>query len=487
MDVRSAAQAPISAPVRRLSELPGPAGVPLLGNLSQLDLPRMHAQFEAWSAVHGPSYRVRLGRRDVLVVSSPEVITSLLRDRPEGWRRMRAMADVIREMGSHGLFSAEGEDWHRQRRLVMGAFDPAHLKRYFPSLVRVTERLRRRLDQAARTDERVDLQDVMTSYTVDVTAGLAFGIDVNTLEVPEDVLRGHMKHIFPMLMKRMNAPFPWWRYLRLPSDRAFERHLAAVHEAVLGFVRAGRERIERNPDLLEHPTNLLEAMLAALEDGGGRLSDDEVAGNVFTVLLAGEDTTANTLVWALHHLYENPQAWAQLVSVVDAALGEDDLPRTFESTRELGFIEDCVNETMRLRPVAPIIFLESNGEKVVDGVAVPPDTLVFCLMRPGAVDAAKAPDAAAFRPSRWQEASAPDAGPTDGQRALVKASAPFGAGPRLCPGRYLGILEMKMVLATIARNFRLVEVATTDRSRPQERLAFTMFADGLGMRVAPRQ
>ncbi|MBB5272775.1 hypothetical protein [Quisquiliibacterium transsilvanicum] len=96
------------------------------------------------------------------------MITSLLRDRPDGWRRMRSMAEVIR----------------------------------------VTERLHKRLDQAARLDERLDLQDLMTSYTVDVTAGLAFGIDVNTLEVPEDVLRGHMNHIFPMLMKRMNAPFP---------------------------------------------------------------------------------------------------------------------------------------------------------------------------------------------------------------------------------------------------------------------------------------
>jgi cytochrome P450 len=288
--------------------------------------------------------------------------------------------------------------------------------------------------------------------------------------------------MFPMLWRRINAPLPWWRYVRLPSDREFERHLAAVHEAVRGFVKAARERMASEPRLREEPSNLLEALIAARDAEAGGLSEEELVGNVLTVLLAGEDTTANTLAWLVYLLNTHRQTWSRLVAGVDAALAGDPMPGSFETARGFEFIEQCANEAMRLRPVAPLNFLENNDETALDGVRLPPGTLVVCVMRSGAVDTRLAADAAEFRPDRWNEepgADAPEAG-------LLKASMPFGAGPRLCPGRHLAMLEIKMVIATLARNFDLIEVATQDGAPPKERLAFTMFPQGLKMRVAVR-
>jgi cytochrome P450 len=480
-----------SAPgTRTLVELPGPRGWPLVGNLLQIDQPRMHAQLEDWADAHGPLYRLRLGARDVLVVARSDLIAGMLRDRPDGWRRWRTIADLLREMGGHGVFSAEGEDWRRQRRLVMAAFDPGHLKRYFPALVRVTERLRQRLDAAARSGEAIDALSVLMRYTVDVTAGLAFGIDVNTLQVPENAIQNHLDKMLPKLFQRMNAPIPYWRTVRLPSDRAFDRHLAKVHEAVRGYLRMARERMQSNASLYEQPTNLLEAMIAARDDRGAGLSEEELVGNVLTVLIAGEDTTANTLGWALYLLHTHRAVWRELVEEVDAALAGDDFPRSFDVARGFDFMEACINETMRLRPVAPVLFMENNREAVLDGVTVPRGTLVLCVMRAGAVDTRFAQDAAAYRPARWREASPPDAAqvPEDARsgRAPLKASMPFGSGPRLCPGRYLALLEMKMILATFARNYELVDVSTEDGAPPAERLAFTMSPEGLRIRLAPR-
>ena len=478
---------------RALESLPGPRPWPLLGNLPQIDPLRMHAKLEAWAHEFGPLYRVRMGPREMLVVARTDLITAILRDRPDRWRRPRPMQNIIREMGGHGVFSAEGDDWRRQRKLVMGAFDPAHLKRFFPSLIRVTERLRQRLDEAARRDEVLDLQTLLMRYTVDVTAGLAFGIDMNTQQQPDDALQAHLDKVFPMLMRRIFAPFPWWRYLRLPSDRAFERHLARVHEAIGGFVSSARERMTLEPQLDEKPTNLLEAMIAARDDEGAGLSEQEVVGNVMTVLLAGEDTTANTLCWTLHLLHTHRGAWDEVVSQVDAALGKEDLPRSFATARGLDAIEHCVQEAMRLHPVAPFLMLESNAETTLDGIALARGATVICLMRSGAVDTRLSADAGEFRPQRWFAASSPASNPLSNERApaeadwrnLLKASMPFGAGPRLCPGRYLAMLEMKMVLATLARNFE-IEVRTDDGSPPRERFAFAMSPMGLKMRVAVR-
>jgi cytochrome P450 len=478
-----------SAAIRRIADIAGPRGWPVLGNMPQIDVPRVHEQLEAWAAIYGPIYRVRLMFRDALVVSRPDLVAAIFRDRPDGWRRMRSVQSVLRETGTHGVFSAEGDDWRRQRRLVMAAFDPGHLRGYFPSLLRVTERLKQRLDAAARDGEWIDLQRVLMRYTVDVIAGLAFGIDMNTQQDPDNALQSHLDKVFPMFTRRITAAFPRWRYFKLPSDRVFDRHLAQLHAAVRGFVDAARKRIERDPRLRVQPTNLLEAMLAAHDDQTGALSEEELVGNVFTLLLAGEDTTANTLCWTLHLLHEHREAWRELVADVDRSLGADPLPRSFEAAGELESIEHCANESMRLRPVAPLLFMENNRAITLDGIAIPAGSFVICLTRPGAVDALAADDAASFRPSRWRRAAIPvDAGQSDAaSRAILKASIPFGAGPRICPGRYLALLEMKMVLAMLARNYELIEVSTDDGAPPQERFAFTMFPVGLRMKIAMRE
>lgn len=462
---------------RPLATLPGPRQWPLLGNLPQIDPQRMHRQLEDWAGKYGPLYRAHLGKRELLVVSDTALIATILRDRPDGWRRLGTMRSVVQEMGGHGLFSAEGDDWRRQRRLVMRAFDPAHLQRFFPSLVRVTERFKARLDIAAASGEALDLQALLMRYTVDVTAGLAFGIDMNTLEEPHDPLQAHLDCVFPMMMKRIFSPVPWWRYVRLPSDRRFEAHLAKVHEAVAGFIAAARDRLEREPSRRERPTDLLEAMLVSKEDGQG-LTDSEIVGNVITVLLAGEDTTANTLAWTLHLLHRHPDVWSALVDEVDGVLGEATVLGDFARTKDFDTLEHTVAEAMRLHPVAPFVLMQANGPATVGDVAIEPDTVVLCLMRPGATDTRVADDARDFRPARWD---------ADGPRALNKASMPFGAGPRLCPGRYLAMMEMTMVLSTLARNYELVSVATPSGETPRERLAFTMFPMDLRMTLAPRR
>jgi cytochrome P450 len=480
------AQAITEAPLREIRDLRGPPGWPLIGSLASVDASRMHEQLERWVGQFGPMYRVALGPHSMVVVSRPELVVSVLRGRPDAWRRIDKLRDVLREAGVHGLFSAEGGEWRRQRRLVMEAFDPGHLKRYFESLALTTGRLLRRFEQAARCDEPIELQPTLMRYTVDVTTGLAFGADLNTLEQPGHALQRHLNTIFPMLMRRLNAPLPYWRFVKLPADRAFDRQLAVVHAAVRAFVRDARARVEREPQLREQPQNLLQAMVAARDDSGAALSEEELLGNVLTVLLAGQDTTANTMCWMLHHLHADRRAWAEVVAECDAALAPAPLAAGFEITRGLDAVERCASETMRLRPVAPFLFLQNNVPTVLGDVRLPADSSVICLMRHAAIDERLSADAREFQPARWRDDGAGAGVAAEAQRELLRASMPFGAGPRLCPGRYLALLEIKMVISMLARNFELVDVATEHGAAPRERLEFTMCPERLTMQLRPR-
>jgi cytochrome P450 len=118
---------------------------------------------------------------------------------------------------------------------------------------------------------------------------------------------------------------------------------------------------------------------------------------------------------------------------------------------------------------------------VVADVLVPRGTIVVCVMRPGGMDAGQFPLPQQFDPSRWQA----EAGGKS-MSAAKRATMPFGAGPRMCPGRYLAMAEIKMVAAMLLANFELVEVATPGRAEPEERLTLTMAPVGLKMRLRLR-
>ena len=168
----------------RVRNLPGPGGLPLIGNLHQIRFSRLHLHLEKWADRYGPIYRVRIGPSDVVVVSDRATIQRLLVQRPQAFRRTRALEAVATEMRLKGVFAAEGDDWRRQRRIVAAALNRAHLEDFFPRLVMTAERLRRHWQQAAVRGDTIDLCSDLMRFTVDVTIGLAFGIDANTLETP---------------------------------------------------------------------------------------------------------------------------------------------------------------------------------------------------------------------------------------------------------------------------------------------------------------
>jgi cytochrome P450 len=453
--------------MRAISDLPGPRGLPVLGNLLQIRTESLHLTAERWSRSYGEYFRFRIGPRQILALANPETIAAVLRDRPDGFHRTERLSAIADDMGFNGVFSANGDAWRRQRPMVMAGFDPNHIRSYFASLVNVTRRFERRLRRAAAARESIDLQADLMRYTVDVTAGLAFGTDINTLESDGDVIQRHLDKIFPSLFSRLMAPFAYWRWFR---DRKLDRHLEALQVAVADFIAQARKRMQDKPELRDKPSNLIEAMIAARDNPASGLTDADVAGNVLTMLLAGEDTTANTLAWMIYLLHRHP---GTLQRATDEAVAVD--LAKYEEVSALPFVDACISETMRLKPVAPIIMLQPTRDTVIAGIEVPKQTLIMCLMRAGAVDERRFADAQAFDPARWLSSASAS--------SPKRVAMPFGAGPRLCPGRYLAILEMKMVMTMLLSSFEIEAVSTPHGGEAREHLAFTMYPVGLRLRL----
>jgi cytochrome P450 len=467
-----------AATLRQIADLPGPKPWPLLGNLAQLRPLRIHQDVEAWSRQYGPLFRITFGRTPLLVVSGHELVSATLRDRPEGFRRPAITAQVSDEMGGRpGLFLAEGAAWRDQRRMVMTAMAPHAVKAYFPSLVKVGQRLQAHWRQAAQTGAAIDLAEDLKRFSVDIIAGLAFGTEVNTIDGGEDVIQRHMDVILPAVAKRSISLFPYWRYIKLPGDRQLDRSVTALSKAIDELIAAARARLNAEPARREHPANLLEAMICAAEEGGGSVDDTAVAGNVSTILLAGEDTTSNTLAWMLYLLKQNPAALQKAREEV-MRIAPDTAAFSIAQMDALDYVDACAQEAMRLKPVAPYIPLEALRDSVIGDVAVPKGGLVWLVMRNDSVSDSHVANAADFDPERWLR---------HGDDAMNKhVSMPFGAGVRTCPGRYLALLEIKLATAMLLNSFDIESIATVDSSEPQELAGFTMSPIGLRMQLRHR-
>lgn len=437
--------------LRALDDLPGPRGLPLLGNALDIKPRELHRLIRAWADKFGPIFVFRIATRRILTLSNADTIQHLLRDRPDRFRRWRKIAEIANDIKADGLFTAEGEKWRRQRKFVMHALNASHVREFIPRLEQVAGRLRRRWWQAALSGTPVNVHADLMRLTVDVTSGLAFGRDINTLEEKLDPIQNHLDKLFPAIARRQTALFPYWRYVQLPADREVSDAVKAVGRIIVGLISDTRERLAADPVLRANPQNLLDVLVVAQEKDEDGPTNDEIAANIMTLLLAGEDTTANTISYMIHFLMEHAHVQSAVQEEVDRILGMIDQPWQNPTTPDkLRYIEAFANEAMRCKPVGGHLFLEPNEDVRIDDVLVPKGTPILALNGLVGMQEENFAQADEFRPERWLQGTNEYAGAHN-----TKAFMPFGAGPRFCPGRQLAMLQIKMVTALLCRDFEV--------------------------------
>jgi cytochrome P450 len=469
------------APLRRIADLPGPKGHPLTGNMRDISARPFHQVMEGWAREFGALYRFRIMGKRFVVTADRETIAAILRDRPEVMRRSTRTTTMLEEVGTRGLFTAEGEEWRRQRKLVMRALTPEVIHNFFPTLTALTERLRLRWERAIAAGQPVNVLRDLKAYTLDVTIGLVMGQDINTLELEEHPLQRDIEFLFKLVARRLTSPVTYWRVpmFRRAQDHEAVAASARIQRAIFSFIAEGRKRIERNPALRAKPSNMLEALIVACDEPGSGFADAAVVGNAITMVFAGEDTTSNTAAWLIDFLAAHPQAEASMAAEAAQVLGEKQVLDDYHLLERMSYVDAATREAMRLKPVAPVMAVEPNQDTVVGDLAVPKGAVIFLLMRHASEREGGLAQPELFMPERWLDGAGANGsgGADDPARKLF----PFGAGPRFCPGRYLAIAEIKMVMSMLVRNFALERVPGAPAA--QECFTFTMTPDALPVRL----
>lgn len=460
---------------RTLKELPSPKGRAILGNLLEFNAGQKHTVLESWVKEVGELFTINLAGKRFLVSADPELNLEILKNRPNQFQRFFKINEILTEMGVVGVFNAEGEQWKQHRELTAEALNVKNVRSFFPTLQLMTERLYRRWCAFAKAEKNIDVQKEMVRYTVDITTSIAFGYDVNTLEKEGDVIQDHMEKIFPMINSRITAPIATWRYFKSKKDKELDVALKAIEDLVHQFIEEAKAKLDGSSELRDNPTNFLEALLVEQKKNPD-FTDQEVFGNVFTVLLAGEDTTSNSISWTLFYLAQHPEVYQKVREEAQQVFDGTSCATSHEQVAELKYTEAVCMEAMRLKPVTPNLYMQAKEYVVIQNLCIPKGTTVMMQNKVGQTDEAHFTNAEKFIPERWIANGCPHHAAHSPQ--MMRA---FGAGPRFCPGRNLAIQEMKMAISMICKNFDL-ELAVKPED-VKEIFTFTMFPEDLVVKL----
>lgn len=464
---------------RTIADLPGPKGLPILGNALQLSGRQFHLMLAQWIREYGKVFRLNVFDTPILIVSDHHAVNDVLRERPEGYRRMPGLKKVMGELNIGGVLTAESAEWRKQRKLVMGGLNAEVIRNFFPTMVFKTERMLHRWKALLAEGKTVDLRRDLKAMALDMIVGIAMGHDIDAVNDDGNPLQRSIDKLFLRLGGRSNAPLPYWRYLKLPVDRAADAAAVYVEAAVVGFIRDGRERMAQQPELRQKPSNMLEAMIVASDDPDSGFTDQDLIDNAILSVVGGEDTTANSIAWMINLLAQNPAAAAALAAEVDAVLGEAPIAREWDMMKQFPYLEAVHSETQRLRSVAPFVGLVSNEDCVVADTFVPKHTAVIVSTVGEGMDEAHFPQSDQFKPERWIFEHRPQRDEDPARKIF-----PFGGGARLCPGRFLALTEIKVVVSMILRNFELE--FDTDAPPVKQVMNFFMSPDAVPVRLKPR-
>jgi cytochrome P450 len=444
---------------------PGPPAHWLSGNLREFARDRL-GFLDDCTARYGDVVSVRLGWKPIVLVNHPDLVEEVLVTRNRHLHKHFALKLTRTTLGN-GLLTSEDEFWRRQRKLVQPAFHRERIAAHAGVMVDLTERM-----LAGWADGQTrDVQADMTRLTLEIVAKTLFGAEIEGESAGASAAMDTALRCFTERVGRIfNAP----EWVPTPVNLRLRRAVAHLDRIIFEMIAARRASGETRDDFLS-------MLLLARDEDDGRMTDRQLRDEAMTLFMAGHETTANTLAWVWYLLAQNPSVEARLHVELDRVL--PDSPPTFEDLPRLPYTEHVVTEALRLFPTVWLLGREVVEPFQVGGYELRRGTTVYMSQWVIHRDSRFFEEPLTYRPERWENGLA--------KRLPHYAYFPFGGGPRICIGNAFAMMESVLLLATIARRYRLalspdaeVTPLPTMTLRPAHGVKVVVSSRGVGLETS---
>ncbi|MEW5857837.1 MAG: cytochrome P450 [Cyanobacteriota bacterium] len=442
---------------KSLRSLPSPPKHWLLGNLPQLlaavKQKKLFQQMFDWSQELGPMYVIWNGNRPAVILSKAKVIEDTIVNGMKDGSLIRSeqLRKAWNDISGPILIGETGAEWQWRRKAWNPAFSSSSLTKYAEIISEACEQVIATLKEAPPPKE-VQVDPLFVELTMRVISCLVLGIPVDRkiaspegppLEVPK--LYEAMSVVGYRFLRQATGEKIWMKYLPSKNSqdywaakRYFEEFLTPRVDLALRF------RKQNKIDLPQVSSLFSESMLVKIAAKEPKYNRETLIAECVELLIAGTDTTAHTLSFAVGELSFNQRVFQQARDIVDQVWQSKGLINT-ESLKELAYISAIIKETLRLYSVASgSTSLEAQRDTLIDGKVIPRGTRISWSMLAAGRDPEIYANPEEFLPERWLD------------KSKENSSLPmidFGSGPHRCLGEHLSMLEGTMMLALLIRNF----------------------------------
>ena len=437
-------------------------GDPFIGHIRAFRRTRIAIQLQA--AAFGDVVRMRMGPKWLIALSSAEAAQALLVDHAGDVKKSVGLAKFGRPLLGEGLLTSELDFHKRQRKLLAPAFAPKRIAQYASIMAALTEKAITRW----RLGDSVDASEEMMRLTLSIVGKTLFDADTEgDARVVGEALTDGMQYMVDSITSLPALLLPY--SFPTPSNQRMRKAVARLDEVIYRIIA------ERRASAAMDRGDVLSVLIAARdEDDGTGMTDSQMRDEAMTLMLAGHETTANTLAWTWYLLGTHPEAQDRVVAEVRAVCGGK--TPTFEDLPRMPYVAQVIKESMRLYPPAYIVVREAQRPFEINGHAINKGEMPFVNIFGIHRRADYYPQPNAFRPERFEPAQ---------EKALPRgAFIPFGAGPRVCIGNHFAAMEAQIVLATIAQRVRFELVSTQEPE--MEPMVTLRPRGGLAVRVHAR-
>lgn len=425
---------------------PGPSGPQMLAALRAIRSDPL-GFLQRMTREYGPVVQFPIPSPPSYLVADPRAVRRVLVDRSRAYDKETVQYRSLSLVTGEGLLTTSGEVWKRQRRMVQPAFHRASLEAVVGHAVTATDELIARWGDVSR-GAVIDVDEAMMRVALETVAASLFGTDLSS---DADRLARATLEALDVVVSSAQVPIrlPAWT----PSQRTLRRATRELDEAVHAMV--SRRLAESDPragqsdgDGLAGAPDLLGLLVAAL-DGDEPIPLREVRDELVAFMVAGHETAASAMTWALWLLAGDDVAQERAIAEVGDVLGGRsvevaDLPR-------LTYLRAVIDEAMRLYPPVWLVTRRALEPDVLSGREIPEGALVIMTPYLAQRDAAAWPDPTRFDPGRFL-------GERRGGAAHDADYWPFGLGPRMCVGKDFAYLEATAVLASLLQRVRVSRV-----------------------------